>query len=354
MTLIRLLIAICIMPLTAFAQIPSGGIIGHWSFTNNTNDTSTNMMHATPRHVGITTGKQGAPNTAYRFDSVASYMSVPYNALMNSGELTICAVLKPEKHYTGNCQGNYIVARGTAGTQGSYITHFYDNAYNNCGVADTSLYVFGQSVGNVLSPDDSFKAATKVHTDQWYCVVTTYTSSHVKVYVNGAYVSGSKIAAVAMGTSTDSLVFGKYLPGGSGYPYNFKGVMDDVAIYNRVLADTEINNYCTKAPLYGVELTDTTDNPDTTTHLAHVAQPHTLQLYPNPGKGIFVIEGNASAPVSDIMVMNMQGVVVYRSKATAKDGKLKMQVDLNHISAGNYILRISNEVYAENIRLIIK
>lgn len=345
MNLFRTLItALCIMPFAAQAQIPNTGLIGHWPFTNNTNDVSSNSLHAMPYNVDKTAGKMGVANTAYRFDSLASYMSVAYSSLLNTTDLSICAVLKPEKLYTGLCQGNYIVTRGVAGASGSYIMHYYDNPYTDCNNADTNQYVLSGIAGDVFAPNDSFKSAIKVHTGSWYCMVLTYTASTLKVYINGVYVSGSTIASTAIGTSTDSLIFGKYFAAGTSYPYNLNGVLDDVALYNRVLTDSEINTYCSNAPKYR----------DTSTSVGSHIKSDELNIFPNPGKGIFNIEGSTTAAVTELVVYDMHGRVAYSTKVNAVNGRLRTQLDLSGLSTGNYILRLSNDTYVENRRLVIE
>lgn len=338
------LLLVILLPMTVWGQIPVAGLIAHWPFTDTTKDISVNALHATPYYVAKTTGKKGYTNTAYRFDSVVSHMSVPYNSLLNPTQLTICAVLKPEKHYTATCQGNYIISRGVPGTSGSYTAHYYDNAYNDCSTADTNSYVFGYSVGTVLSPNDSFKSTKRVHTGQWYCVIFTYQGSEVKVYVDGTLVASSTIAAGALGMSVDSLSIGRYMQGGSGYPYNFIGVLDDIAFYNRVLLDTEINNYCNKAPEY-----------KDTSMLVHTTVMNTdVSIYPNPGNGIFTISGYTNSPITDIAILNMQGVTVYTSRVNISAGNMNTKIDLTDLPSGSYVIRLAGKEYIEHKRLFVK
>ena len=69
-----------------------------------------------------------------------------------------------------------------------------------------------------------------------------------------------------------------------------------------------------------------------------------LNLYPNPNAGIFIIDlntGTTSEATVDIQIMNMVGQVVYLDRTKLSDGKLQKEVKLgNDIAAGTYFVRV--------------
>ncbi len=73
----------------------------------------------------------------------------------------------------------------------------------------------------------------------WYHLVATYDGSSVKFYVNGQF-QNSADKSDLIDTSTGNLYIGDY--GGSlgSSAYNFKGIIDEVRIYNRALSEEEI------------------------------------------------------------------------------------------------------------------
>lgn len=333
------------------AQIPSSGVVAHWPFTGNALDKSSNSNNGKTNKVTLTKGKQGATNTAYLFDTTDSYIGVPYKSNMNVSNISICAVIKPKNFYTDVCQGNYIISRGTQGTPGHYFSGFFDNAYNDCSVADTNYFVFCGQAGTYIKPSNTMQSTTRVHTNNWYCFVMTFDGTTGKYYVNGSLVH-SFTGWTAMGSSSDSICIGSYPWGGSSFPYNFIGTIDDIAIYNRALSDSEISNYCTKAPLIGVE--DTTDNPDTTTNAALIInnQSNTVYIYPNPNEGHFSVSGTLNAESVNFEIYNTVGTLVHKTAAKAAKKNINTTLDVKHLPNGMYILKVLSENHTQTIRFI--
>jgi len=69
-----------------------------------------------------------------------------------------------------------------------------------------------------------------------------------------------------------------------------------------------------------------------------------LQLYPNPGNGNFVIElalGENSSSEADVQIVNMFGQVIYMNRTAIVDGELKQEVQLDqNVPSGNYFVRV--------------
>ncbi|MBZ0142481.1 MAG: LamG domain-containing protein, partial [Rhodocyclaceae bacterium] len=241
-------------------QIPVNGLVAHWPFTGNVNDVH-GTHHGNPSNITPAQGKMGMNNTAYTFNHANATIGIPYQSDMNVNNISICAIFKPIGFYTNTCQGNFILSRGTQGTSnGSYILEYFDNTYNSCSVADTNYYVMAGSVGSSTPPGNSWQTTTRIHTNNWYCTIFTYDGSNIKIYVNGVLTTTVPYT-LSISSSTDSICIGKYPWGGTTFPYNFIGVLDDIAIYNRALTATEVDSYCNNAPLI---LPD-----DTTVYISH-------------------------------------------------------------------------------------
>ncbi|MBW7912791.1 MAG: gliding motility-associated C-terminal domain-containing protein [Taibaiella sp.] len=230
-------------------QIPTNGLVAHWPFSGNANDAH-GTHHGNPANVTLTQGKMGFNNTAYLFNSGNDYIGVPYQSDMNLPTISICVIFRPDAFYTGPCQGNFMLSRGSEGTSGSYISCFYDNPYNSCLALDTNLHVVHSPMGTTVLPVNTFQSNPKVHTGNWYCFVATYDGTTAKYYLNGSQILSFSGYTTA-GASTDSICIGKNPWGGPSFPYNFAGAIDDIALYNRALTATEVDSYCTYAPLIG-------------------------------------------------------------------------------------------------------
>lgn len=230
---------------------PVNGLIAHWNFAGNANDASGKAHNGTSTNVTYTTGKGGGNNTAAVFNGTNSYITVPYQADMNVSNYSICAVIKPMGYYSGPCQSNMIVSRGTEFQPGYYRLSFYDNAFDNhnCSIRDTSKNVFVTNGGaiNTSNPNFEQRYSPTIVTNNWYCVTGTYNGDSLKIYVNGVLKSKSKRVSGSVGSSTESLAIGASRHGNFGsFPYWLNGVIDDIRIYNRALSDEEVVSYCEK------------------------------------------------------------------------------------------------------------
>jgi cyclophilin family peptidyl-prolyl cis-trans isomerase len=73
----------------------------------------------------------------------------------------------------------------------------------------------------------------------------------------------------------------------------------------------------------------------------------TVNIYPNPNRGIFYIDLPATA--STIELVNMKGQVVYNAKASGK-----LQINLGSQAAGLYIMRVTNEYESAEIKVVVQ
>ncbi|MBN9482280.1 MAG: hypothetical protein BGO70_17030 [Bacteroidetes bacterium 43-93] len=271
---------------SGYAQSNSG-LIAHWPFNGNANDSSGNGHTGTAYNTSSGTGITGKPNTAYYFDGSSSYITVPYQSDLNITRYSLCAVVKPTGFYPGLCQGNIIMERGWEYSAGNYELEFTDNPYNDCYTDDSTKYVFALATGNVTNNGSisNWQYSPQIVRDNWYVVVGTFNGTDTfKVYINGVLKSVYP-AAGSIGSSTYGISIGAGMIN-SSYPYWYKGFIDDIRIYNRVLDDSEIKQYAT-----GIYLPE----PDT------VCQGKSLSVITNLINGNFVqVPGTVfTAEISD-------------------------------------------------------
>lgn len=227
----------------------TNGLVAHWPFNGNANDASGNGYNGTPTNISYTTGSNGTANTAALFNGNSSYIDVAYQSGLNVNNFSICAVVKANGWYTGLCQASVIVWRGSQYASGHYGLQFMDNAYDNgnCTAIDTSKNVFVPTVGNTSSSagyTELLYTPTMI-TQKWYCVVLTYSGTQSKIYVDGVLKSTFNISSGGLGSSTQGLAIGaNRFNQAAQFPYWLNGAIDDLRIYNRVLPDSEIVQYC--------------------------------------------------------------------------------------------------------------
>ncbi|MEY3442629.1 MAG: hypothetical protein RLZZ519_910 [Bacteroidota bacterium] len=78
----------------------------------------------------------------------------------------------------------------------------------------------------------------------------------------------------------------------------------------------------------------------------------TVQLYPNPSAGLFVLEVN-SETVGDLvmMIFDAKGTCVLQKTVQVGRGDLKERIDLSHHSAGLYLIQLEHDGKVQSLRI---
>jgi len=230
--------------LGAVAQ-SSAGLVAHWDMNGSANDVTGNGHDGHMSNVVPVAGMDGIPNTAYYFNGVNSVITAPYMPDLNVTQFSICTKMKITGFNHALCEGNYVIARGTESSgAGNWSLRFDDNAYNGCGVLDTTRQVFISTAGNnAPTSATAWQYSPQIVVDTWYNVIVTYNGTTWKIYVDCNLINTITGGGVPMGFTIDSIAMGRNIYNAS-YPYPFKGIIDDIRFYNRVLTDAEITQYC--------------------------------------------------------------------------------------------------------------
>ncbi len=110
--------------------------------------------------------------------------------------------------------------------------------------AGSSLSKNPPAVGATFSShgDQFLAGASTLLANQWTHLAATYDGATLRLYVNGA-----QVASRAMSDSVTSSSSPLQIGGDSAFGQYFKGIIDEVRIYNRALAPAEIQNDMTAA-----------------------------------------------------------------------------------------------------------
>jgi len=244
-----ILLAVMLLPLFTNAQ-DTTGMIAHWKMNGDASDATGHGHNGMAHNLTATTGYYGKPNTAYYFNGINSFLSTPASAAYNTNKFSICMMFKIQGFYTGTCQDNILFSRASpsisSSPAGHYCLGFLDNPFDDdCGITDTTKDVFNINAGsNVVTPESTWRDTPQLVENQWYKVIAIFDSVNYKLYVNGSLRKTIASPGTPIGVSNDSVVMGMDVwEASSGFPYNFKGVIDDAKLYGRVLADQEISHY---------------------------------------------------------------------------------------------------------------
>ena len=201
------------------------GLVGYWPFCGNANDESGNGNNGTVNGATLTTDRFGSVNSAYSFDGVNQYIFS--ESVQNQiQEKTFCAWVKLSNV---NQSGGGIVSIQTP--SGSMFDAMVYNELNN-GWFFGSDNFSRSSTSNYMEGD----------TQQWVHMVFTYQSLNFKMYRNGMLIYTDNQFQSYQFNSDAIFLIGLRHYGSNGY---FNGKIDDVAIYNRSLSASEIQQLYT-------------------------------------------------------------------------------------------------------------
>lgn len=323
----KLLLTCCIISLTfgLFGQIPSNGLVAFFPFNGNAKDSSVNKTHGILHNVSLTKDRFGDSNSAYYFSgSASSYMDFDgANLKNNTYSYSLWANL--ESVNTGALAFALAVGDAT-GTQGQSlnVAKKYLGSYTGWGAGGYST----------VAPNLSVYSDTLPELKKWYHIASIRDSNFVLLYINGKLIDSMGVSSrtyPAYGNSTNG-----YIGIRDDITAPFKGSIDEVCIYNRVLSKSEI------LKLYEIKKP---------TSIEQLPESIAIAFYPNPNLGTIKLNANT---------IELTHLELY-----TLDGKLALKQEINnnaliqlpkHISNGTYLVKFYG-AKDENIdmqRIIIK
>jgi hypothetical protein len=194
----------------------SNGLVAYYPFNGDANDGSGNANDGT-LHGGPTPvpDRLGNPNSAYEFDGIDDYITVPDAPSLNFTEAITVA---------------YWIRLQTSGPY--YFPYHIIEKFGSWGCSQRDWDIVWSQHGS--PPGDAWATNLQPGTD--YFFVLTFDGNSRNIYQDGQLVASQ--SAVGSLTLTDSDIYiGEYDQGGG---YYFDGILDDIRIYDRALSEAEI------------------------------------------------------------------------------------------------------------------
>lgn len=224
----------------------SSGLVAYYPFNGNANDESGNGHNGTIYGSTFTADRMGNQNSAYYFNGTATdYIDV--GPLSISLPVTVAVWFNST---TRNDRWNTLV--------GWNITNhpIWDGiqiAANGDGKIRARIGTDPDMISNSIIDGDG----------TWHCVVVTRNlNNERKLYIDGILeVSATDLASIG---TTNNLYIGRSFQPDPEYNEHFRGTIDDVRIYSRVISDAEIQDLTNDQDSDGVP-----DNSDTCPEIAN-------------------------------------------------------------------------------------
>jgi serine protease len=202
-------------------------LLGHWKLDNDATDSAGSNSGSVSGAIFVAT----VPPTQFTnpfslsFDGVDDSLSIPHNASLNAFPISVSAWFKTTQatRYHG------IINKYTSASYSGYQIY----------LADGNLYAwYFRDRANCVWDGARGLNAGIVNNGAWHHVVFTVDASGGKLFLNGVLKASRSWAGSAGATTTSqNLHFGRY-PGSKF----FNGLIDDVRIYARALAPSEISS----------------------------------------------------------------------------------------------------------------
>ena len=193
------------------------GLVGYWPFCGNANDASGNGNNGTVNGATLTTDRFGNTNSAYSFDGNDWIAATRAHQAVFTASVWVQST-------NGNCIKPILDANNKSW-----------ELYSDCANGQLNFVVWNGGTYTYHSTN------VVLGTNTWFHVVAVYSSSQVKIYVNGSLITTQVTTAVP--TISGVLNMGASLSGTSQY---FTGKLDDVGLWSRALTLAEIQQLYTQ------------------------------------------------------------------------------------------------------------
>ncbi|HKR05689.1 MAG TPA: LamG-like jellyroll fold domain-containing protein [Bacteroidia bacterium] len=213
---------------TSIAQIPMNGLAAYYNFTGNANDNSGNGHNGSVNGATLTTDRFGNSNCAYLYDGINDYISLgTYSNIIPSGNDFTMGVW---------IQANQV--------KNQTILMINPDDFNDR--LNASVYYLHSGVpwtfwdyGNAAS-GGRLQIQGTIYSPNWehYIFIVNSSQNYMEVYKNGILQLNSATSSLLVNRNRELRVGGAI--DASTAPFFFDGKIDEMAIYNRVLTATEI------------------------------------------------------------------------------------------------------------------
>jgi hypothetical protein len=204
-------------------------LVAYYPFDGNANDESLNGNNGTIYHAELCAGEKDVPQSAYIFSGNDSKIIAGKDPVDANESVTFFASVFPQYELFDAAfdphNNKYILSTGAqTGCSGYFILWNNGNFWLGRRTENWSAY----SLVGSFNPYE------------WYKIAGVYNSSNksFKVYINGLLINSE----VDIEQGNYVRLFNDFYIGAPNTPYNscFKGIIDEVRVYNRVLNEQEI------------------------------------------------------------------------------------------------------------------
>ncbi|MCX6142416.1 MAG: T9SS type A sorting domain-containing protein [Ignavibacteriales bacterium] len=308
-----------------FSKVQSGRLVAFYPFSGDAKDAG-EFHHDGRVNGGSFVGDRfGHPSNAFSLDGATASIVVPNDSGLNfQNGITVNFWMTVRAFYE---REQYPISHG--------------NWQNRWKVSISNKYL-RWTVKTPTGTKD-LDSETQLTLDSLYNVTVIYSGADMEIYLNGALDAFSAWSGAMMTTSYD-LTIGQDLPGDNNY--NFKGVLDDIRIYDYALSVQQIAN------LFDINTAVTvTNDPGSLTSFV------LYQNYPNPFNPSTIIRFNVPPPQRVLVRVEVYDVLGRRVD-TLLDGEVvgglqEVVWNAGRFPSGVYYCRLTTSSTTQSRKMIL-
>ena len=208
--------------------LPTHGLIASYNFNLNANDGTSSGLNGQVNGAVLAADRFNVPNQAYFFNGSAN-IDISSNILRNN-EYTYAVWIKPTTLPSNNELHTILSIGANGGDQLIAINNSYSGFTDNRPKFDMPNFIGNYQSGQYLLSDEL------IEQNSWYFLTFVRSTDSLKVYVNGIKSASVFSTGVSPYYAGSNAKIGSRFNGLQG----FKGVIDELYIYDRPLTDSEI------------------------------------------------------------------------------------------------------------------
>ena len=261
------------------------GLVGYWPFCGNALDESGNNNHGTVNGATLTTDRFGNQGSAYGFDGVSNFIELPDSVLPSVN-----------KSYSISC---WALLNADTNRVESYS--IFDDRNQTSVNSKGRFVVLGSNPNSYWYQmgDNTPCTSNQLQISSWTHITCIYDNeaNSLHVYKNGILDCSTPCNDAEFHVGARKLLIGKGQAPGLQSVEEWRGNIDDIAIYNRVLTQQEITQLYNQGICQtSITVTDTLLIHTGLTSYNPVAYGNTLKVWPNPGNTAITLDaGNLSS-----------------------------------------------------------
>lgn len=233
-----------LLSLSAFAVVPAAGLVARYDFNGNAND-SVAARNGVVSGATLTSNRFGNGSSAYSFNGTSAYIQVADADVFSvtaTGKLSISVWVRPGTLSFPDVEGTGYVhwlGKGVA-SQHEWTFRMYSAGNSEGRENRISFYAFNPSGGEGAGS----YTQDPVVTQEWlhFVGVIDVAAGTIKIYKNGVLRDTDPLSgySIVPQNGTAPLRIGT-----RDFASYFKGAIDNLYVYNRVLTDAEIQSLYT-------------------------------------------------------------------------------------------------------------